>query len=248
MNDVPLAAEPFDDGTPEAAYARFPRRLVALVSDGALVTGGFAALFLAAAASGAEVVVRVLLGAVVLVALLYDPVLVSTIGGTLGHRWTNLRVVDDDTGGNLPFGRALVRSLTKTVLGLPSFVFIGLTRRHQALHDLASRSTVQVRDLSRARPYHYVHERAETPEPAGVSRLRRILVILAYLFAIYVVVSAISVLLVSYACLLDNVCTPGENLGVNVLTAAWLAATAWTIVRGWRGRLPGCRSRPPLSS
>lgn len=154
MNDVPLAAHEFDDDAPEAAYARFPRRLVALVSDSALVMGGFAALFLAAAASGAESMVRLLLAAFVLVALLYDPVLVSTIGGTLGHRWTNLRVVDDDTGGSLPFGRALVRSLAKTVFGLPSFIFIGLTRRHQALHDLASRSTVQVRDLSVARPYH----------------------------------------------------------------------------------------------
>ena len=247
MNDVPLAVDAFDDGAPEAAYARFPRRLVALVSDGALVMGGFAALFLAAAASGAEVIVRVLLATFVLVALLYDPVLVSTIGGTLGHRWTNLRVVDDDTGGNLPFGRALVRSLTKTVLGLPSFVFIGLTRRHQALHDLASRSTIQVRDLSVARPYHYVRERMETPELVGVSRLRRILVILAYSVVIYIVVSVTTLALVPDVCLLSDVCSSRERLVLNVVLTGWVAATAWVIVRGWRGRLPGCRSRTTLS-
>jgi uncharacterized RDD family membrane protein YckC len=247
MNDVLPVAEPFDDGAPEAAYARFPRRLVALVSDAALVTGGFAVLFLAAAATGAETIVRVLLAAFVLVALLYDPVLVSRTGGTLGHRWTNLRVVDDDTGGNLPFGRALARSLIKTVLGLPSFVFIGLTRRYQALHDLASRSTVQVRDVSRARPYHYVYERADTPEPLNVSRRRRVLVILAYAFAIYIVISVISIVWVDDRCLLENVCTPGDNLAVSVITAGWLGATAWAVVRGWRGRLPGCRPRSPLS-
>jgi uncharacterized RDD family membrane protein YckC len=247
MNDVPLAVDAFDDGAPAAAYARFPRRLVALVSDGALVTGGFAASLLAAAASGAQSIVRVLLAAFVLVALLYDPVLVSTIGGTLGHRWTNLRVVDDDTGGNLPFGRALVRSLIKTVLGLPSFIFIGLTRRHQALHDLASRSTVQVRDLSLARPYHYVHERTETPEMVRVSRRRRILVILAYAVAIYVLVSVASLLLVSDRCVLNDECSAGEDLSFTLIITGWFAATAWVIVRGWRGRLPGCRSRTPAA-
>lgn len=247
MNDVPLAAEPFDDAASEAAYARFPRRLIGLVSDSAVVIASFAALFVAAAAGGAEVIVRILLVAFVLVALLYDPVLVSTIGGTLGHRWTNLRVVDDETGGNLPFGRALVRSLIKTVLGLPSFIFVGLTRRHQALHDLASRSTVQVRDLSLARPYHYVHERAPAPEPLGVSRLRRILVTVAYSVAIYAVVSVAGLLLIADRCLLYDVCSPGDNLALAVVTAGWLAATAWTIVRGWSGRLPGCRARTPAA-
>lgn len=246
MNDL-SASDPPGEIAANAAYARFPRRLIGLVSDSAVVITSFAALFVAAAAGGAELIVRLLLVAFVLVGLLYDPVLVSTIGGTLGHRWTNLRVVVDDTGGNLPFERALVRSLVKTVLGLPSFVFIGLTRRHQALHDLASRSTVQVRDLSVARPYHYVHERAETPELVGVSRLRRILVIVAYSAAIYAIVSVTGLLLIADRCLLYDVCSPGDNLALTAVTAGWLASTVWTIVRGWRGRLPGCRSRTPAA-
>ena len=244
MTGALTPAEPLDHATSDAAYARFPRRLVALVSDGALVVAGFAALLVGAAAIGSDALVRVLLIAFVLVALLYDPVLVSTLGGTLGHRWTNLRVVDDETGGNLPFGRALVRSLSKSVLGMPSFVFMGLTRRHQALHDLASRSTVQVRDLSLARPYHYVHARTDDAEPLRVSRRRRVLVILAYSVAIYLVVSVATFALVPDVCLLSDVCSSRESLVLNVVLTGWVAATAWVIVRGWRGRLPGCRSRP----
>lgn len=71
--------------------------------------------------------------------------------------------------------------------------------------------------------------------------------ILAYSLAIYVVMSVTSVLLIADRCLLYNVCSAGENLSLTLLTTGWLATTAWVIVRGWRGRLPGCRSRSPLS-
>ena len=38
---------------------------------------------------------------VVITLFLYEPVLVSLAGGTLGHYFTNLRVVDDRHGGNV---------------------------------------------------------------------------------------------------------------------------------------------------
>jgi hypothetical protein len=41
-------------------------------------------------------------------------------------------------------------------------------RRHQALHDMMTRSTVQVRDPSKAAPHHYVLDR-EPPPPPGTT-------------------------------------------------------------------------------
>jgi uncharacterized RDD family membrane protein YckC len=93
------------------------------------------------------------LGVLVIAALLlYEPVLVSFTGGTLGHHFTNLRVVDDRSGGNVGFLKACARVVLKGVLGLYSFVILAATRRNQAVHDLLTRSTVQIRDPAKRRP------------------------------------------------------------------------------------------------
>ena len=88
--------------------------------------------------------------------LLYEPVLVSFTGGTVGHHLTNLRVVDD-RGGNVSFLKACARMVVKDLLGWCSFVILMATSRNQAIHDLVTRSTVQIRDLAKAlpRPIHH---------------------------------------------------------------------------------------------
>ena len=226
-----------------AAYARFPRRLLAMVADGALIAAAMIALFVAAASVESQSAVRAALILFALGAILYDPVLVSTTGGTLGHHWLNLRVVADESGGKLPFGRAVARGLLKTFLGIASFIFMAVTKRHQALHDMASRSTVQIRDLERAAPHHYATERM-VEEPVGVSRRRRAVVITAYVLASFVVMTLASAATVSESCIMADLCTARDDLAAGVLGLAWVGVSAWTLVRGWRGRLPGARARP----
>src|SRR5258708_26972692 len=106
------------------------------------------------------------LGILVLIALsLYEPVLVSFTGGTLGHYLTNLRVVDERDGGNISFLKACARVVIKGLLGLYSFVIFAATRRNQAIHDLLPRSTVQLRDPAQALTGHYITERSEPVNP-----------------------------------------------------------------------------------
>jgi len=88
--------------------------------------------------------------------LLYEPVLVSATGGTLGHRWSNLHVVSERTGGNIGLGMAYVRLFVKGVLGIYSFLSMTLGERPLAIHDMASGSTVQIRDLEKSEPLHRV--------------------------------------------------------------------------------------------
>ena len=90
--------------------------------------------------------------------LLYEPVLVSFTGSTVGHYFTNLRVVDERSGGNVSFLKACARVAIKGVLGLYSFVILAATRRNQAVHDLLTKSTVQIRDPAKASPGQYVIE------------------------------------------------------------------------------------------
>jgi hypothetical protein len=75
-------------------------------------------------------------------------------GGTIGHYLCNVWVVDD-RGGNVSFIKAFGRMIIKSLLGWYSFLAMVMTSRHQAVHDLLTRSTVQMRDLTKSKPYHF---------------------------------------------------------------------------------------------
>jgi uncharacterized RDD family membrane protein YckC len=137
-----------------------------------------AAALLVAASARNDGVSRVLGFLVVTGLLLYEPVLVSFTGGTLGHHFTNLRVVDD-RGGNVSFLKACARVVIKGLLGWYSFVVLAATRRNQAIHDLMTRSTVQIRDPTKASPGQYVTEDSESANGIVPSRWRRAAIIFA---------------------------------------------------------------------
>jgi uncharacterized RDD family membrane protein YckC len=226
-------------------YARFSRRLRAMLLDWiiALVVL-YGALLLATAVSNDNFSRG--LGILVVVALLlYEPILVSRMGSTLGHYFTNLRVVDDRNGGNIGFARASARSLIKAVLGLYSFVILAATRRNQAVHDLLTRSTVQIRDPAKASLGQYIAERTELA--AGMpSRWRRIAVTCFYLLLIgivYVVIIGVLVVpgAISDACIDRNFCSGGERILSLIFGAGLLGMCAVCIALGWRGRLLGAR-------
>jgi uncharacterized RDD family membrane protein YckC len=230
---------------PAPRYARFSRRLRAMLIDWILaLIVLYGALLLATAASNDNFSRG--LGILVVVALLlYEPILVSRMGSTLGHYFTNLRVVDDRDGGNIGFARACARSLIKGVLGLYSFVVLAATRRNQALHDLLTRSTVQIRDPAKASPGQYIAERTEFAAAGMPSPLRRIAVTCFYLLLIVIIyvciIGTVASGAISDACIDRNFCSGGERILSLMFGASLLGLCAICIVLGWRGRLFGAR-------
>ena len=141
------------------AYGRFSRRLQAVLIDWMIFLILMAAALSIATAMQSNNVGRILGFTFVAILLLYEPVLVPLTGGTVGHYLCNLRVIDDRTGGNISVLKAAARALIKSVLGIYSFITMGTTLRHQALHDVLTRSTVQMRNLAKAKTYHHSAER-----------------------------------------------------------------------------------------
>jgi uncharacterized RDD family membrane protein YckC len=235
MSDAVPAAEPL--------YASFPSRIQAVMLDGVLlVTVVLLGTSLAAAAPGS--LGRWINLATILAVMLYEPVTVSRWGATLGHRALNLRVVHDGDGGPLPFPLALARWLAKAVLGLLSFMVMIVTARHQALHDLVGRSTVQVRDASRARPHDFLPARtAEGGRWVQRSILRRVALVIAYELALYVALGLALGLSVSTHCIDVNLCTPAEATIGKILGTVWIVSALALALLGWTGRLPGARAR-----
>jgi uncharacterized RDD family membrane protein YckC len=230
-------------------YARFVRRFRGMVIDwivALLIV--FGALFVATTVQ-TDGFSRLTGYIVVIVLLLYEPILVSATGSTIGHYLANLRVVDERHHGNVSFPKAVVRFLIKMVLGWYSFVVMSATRRNQALHDKLMRSTVQIRDTAKSRPGHYITERMEFTNPNLPSRKRRAAVILAYLivaFAGFCLIVGTFLLagILSVECT-DNAsrCSAGEKSAEIVAAVFWIAVSAWIIGVGWRGKLPGARVR-----
>lgn len=154
-----MTAQPSIDETQEPPnyYARFPRRLNALSIDLVVMILFSALVFWILPSMSQHPSVRSSLAVIWWGGiLLYDPAMVAWQGGTIGHRLQNLRVVDNRTGGNLSFLKALGRFALKAPLGLISFGSMAFSKRHQAIHDILTRSTVQMRDSARALPYQYV--------------------------------------------------------------------------------------------
>jgi uncharacterized RDD family membrane protein YckC len=196
------------------AYARFSRRFRAFCFDVIL----FVLVFYIGAVvihsiSPSDSVTRSVWLAVIVAVVLYEPILVSTLGGTVGHRVTNLRVVDDRRRGNLSFGKAVVRMVIKDLLGWYSFLSMTLTRRNQAVHDVLTHSTVQIRDKSKARASQYVVERKLDVAP-GISlpsRSRRVIVIVVYILLGYLIIAIASAPFLSDACAFQGRCSGTER-------------------------------------
>lgn len=228
-------------------YGRFLRRLQAAIIDGIVIMLAiFSAVFIAVTLNS-ESIARTLGFSVAIGWLLYEPLLVALTGSTVGHYLRNLRVVDNRTGGNINFLKAIIRTLLKAALGWLSFVTMATTRRHQAVHDLVTKSSVQIRNLAQASPHDYRGEQLELSSPGMPSRIRRLAVITLYLIAATVVFAVLAVaaqmVLMSPACLYQERCTSGEQTVAAGLGLTWIGAGVLLIVLGWRGRLFGARTR-----
>lgn len=231
---------------PSAAYGRLSGRAKAILIDAAI--SAVVLVLLVIVGSATEDIPgsgRVLLVLMFGWALLYEPLQVWWSGSTIGHRRANLRVVSDKTGDSPSFAVAFLRFLIKAILGLPSFVSMLFTRRYQAIHDLMTGTTVQLRDLSIAREGDYLLERtAEQVEIAiPASRSRRVLVTLLYIVAAYVLSGLLSVALVSAECLSRGECSTTDRANSSLVTYLFLAAAIVIAVQGLRGRLRGARSQ-----
>ena len=237
--DAPVAAAP--------KYARFSRRFRAIVVDWMILMAIlFGALMLISTVRN-DIFARALGILVVAGLVLYEPILVSFTGSTLGHYFTNLRVVDERSGGNVGFLKACARVAIKAVLGLYSFVILAATRRNQAVHDLLTKSTVQIRDPVKASPGQYVSELSGPADSNLPPRWRRIAVICSYLVLMFAAYLAVMMGLnaagmMSNACLGSaDRCSAGERLFDIAAAVLVLLLMALIIARGWKGRLFGAR-------
>ncbi len=124
------------------SYANIPQRVKAAFIDSIVLLGmiyGVSELF--ALFETVPTAARVI--AFICVFVLYDPVLTSIYGGTMGHSFSGIQVKrDGDRLSNISFPIAVLRFLLKATLGWVSLLTVSGNTKKQALHDLAAGSVV----------------------------------------------------------------------------------------------------------
>ena len=78
----------------------------------------------------------------VFIFLLYEPIMVSTLGASVGHHFNNLRIQQEASSQKINLIVAILRFIIKMLLGWLSLLTVGSQKKKQALHDLIAKSVV----------------------------------------------------------------------------------------------------------
>lgn len=123
-------------------YGKLMSRVKAVIIDSLVIMGlGLLATFLLNKFENTPDSARLI--AFLFVFFLYDPTFTSLFGGTLGHLIIGLTVRrESDESKKMFFPLAIVRFITKALLGWISLLTISSNDKRRAIHDLVANSVV----------------------------------------------------------------------------------------------------------
>ena len=126
----------------EMKYATLLKRVKAAIVDFLVLMGlGLAVSTILSKFENVPDFVRVIL--FILIFILYDPILTSTIGATIGHLFLGLRIRrSNDENRKIIFPIAIARFILKALLGWISLLTISVLKKKKAIHDLVAGSVV----------------------------------------------------------------------------------------------------------
>lgn len=241
------------DAAMPTRYATFTGRVRAVLVDSCIVAVGLIVIVVGSDfAEGIPGSGRIAWLAMFALVFLYEPILIWRRGATIGHARNHLRVVRVETGRAPGLLRAFARYVAKVVLGLPSFVTMAFTRKHQAVHDWLTETVVEVTPDADPDAAPFYVERQDDPDEILPSAARRLAIVVAYLIGIFVLYAIVERMIDPAGCANERSCVGGQRMAIDALALAWLAISFAAIVAGWKGSLPGARrtlvpSDPPVA-
>ncbi len=224
-------------------YARLPTRIRALLIDSIVLTVVFVLSVLLVSIIAFE---NEYTGTIIafIPVIIIEPLMLYFLGGTVGHNVLGLRVCSSPTGNNLNLFAASIRTILKLILGFPSLVFVLTTRKHQAIHDLASNAVVIVKDIQNKPSYMGVPERVKDENYHYPSAGRRVLISLAYLLSFLIAISVLMVVVISDSCLKGDTCTSFDSIAYLAIEVSFCLVLFAIPALGWTARLFGARKMP----
>lgn len=226
----------------EAAYPRLIRRFKGAAVDGVVVPIAAIGSLVLIDSLGVESA-EIKIACAVLTILLLEPFAVAFTGGTVGHHAFGMRVRRKSADQRLNVFAALLRFVTKTLFGLPSFFVALITRNRQALHDVAAGSVVVYKSTIGLPDYEVLAENSRDDEQRRyLSVWRRLLVILLYWLLCYLGLNLV-IGIFFYSCASKHVCSDSQVRWIIASLVVTLVVFVAIAVLGWRGALYGCRKQ-----
>ncbi|MTI29711.1 RDD family protein [Xanthovirga aplysinae] len=132
---------PSEESQPPFQYPYLIDRVKAASIDGLLSFLVFAILMLVVKD---PVVGRpIALTVFVIFVLLYEPIMLTKFGATIGHQTVNIKVVSiKDHDQRISIFNGIIRIVIKAIFGWASFLTINFNSNHRAIHDFMSSSIV----------------------------------------------------------------------------------------------------------
>ena len=176
---------------------------------------------------------------------IFDPILVSTTGGTPGHHIMGLKIVSARTKHRIDIVRALIRSVLRGVLGWMSFILVLITKKHQAIHDLILNTIVILKSPETVRSNERLTERSlDYNNFVYPSSFRRLFVIVIYFVLSTLAYAVGNVAVLSESCLSGSICSQFDSAISRGASVLWLLSLGAIVVYGWRSELFGARRKP----
>lgn len=224
-------------------YVPIPLRLRAALIDIAVIALAFFVAAMLLSSTSLPGTLKFILMAGTLFML--EPGLVAFSGATPGQHVMGIQVVSASSGGRIGVARATLRFLAKAFFGIPSLIFILVTSRYQALHDIMLRTLVTdrrpaTRDYDPLTSVNVVEETGYIYPP----KWRRVVAIVIYYVMVLALSGLVQLATLSERCIVSNACETGDRLVLAASNLAELAGLLCCIVFGWKGYFWGARRRP----
>lgn len=179
---------------------------------------------------------------VLLPIFLFEPLLVTLTGGSPGHHLFKIKIRATSEDKKLPILKSIIRFVVKALLGFISLTLILFTKKHQALHDIASDSIVVLKSPEKHTEDEKLKENVF--QQIGYKYphiIKRIIVSLLYIFLLNLIVGISLVIFTSESCYADDICNKKEEIIQVVTGVFWIASSIVILIKGLKGTLYGVR-------
>jgi uncharacterized RDD family membrane protein YckC len=231
---------------PDAArqvYPSIPARIKAGEIDALIIVGFLFVLIGSYVAIGRQTPAIIFISIAVL--LLYEPVLVTWRGQTIGHKIMGFRIIDSVTRARISFSKSLARLVLKAVFGVVSVIWAFFEQRQQFLHDKMTRSLAVMcevpADQVGIQPAPSVLGSGAGDFVATLSLRRRVAFIVLYAIGAFILLITIEAIMFP-GCVSDSPISPEQCHIIDSITGGlFFVLLSSIITAGLRGGLPGAR-------